>query len=206
MKTLIIPDIHTKFGIAETIIVKESPDNVVFLGDYFDSLDDSIEIAHQTAEWLKESLEKPNRIHLMGNHDLSYKDTRFACSGFSESKLMALKQAKVDLSKLQHYCWVEDWLCTHAGLSNDFYEEYAMDYSVNEFLQIFSQDEKLKERLYDCSPFRGGLDRFSGIVWCDYYEFKDIPNIKQIFGHTRGPLRQTDYHICLDTAPQLCNL
>ncbi|MDH3313141.1 MAG: hypothetical protein OEM28_08345 [Nitrosopumilus sp.] len=41
MKTLIIPDIHTKFGIAETIIVKESPDNVVFLGDYFDSLDDS---------------------------------------------------------------------------------------------------------------------------------------------------------------------
>jgi len=166
----------------------------------------TLEIAHQTAEWLKESLEKPNRIHLMGNHDLSYKDTRFACSGFSESKLMALKQAKVDLSKLQHYCWVEDWLCTHAGLSNDFYEEYAMDYSVNEFLQIFSQDEKLKERLYDCSPFRGGLDRFSGIVWCDYYEFKDIPNIKQIFGHTRGPLRQTDYHICLDTAPQLCNL
>ena len=154
MRTLIIPDIHNKFELAESIIEIESPDNVVFLGDYFDSFDDCMEVARQTATWLKESLKKSNRIHLLGNHDLSYKDTRFACSGFTEEKLMALKQVKVDLSKLQHYYWVEEWLCTHAGLSIEFYNEYSRDYSVNEFLEKFSQDEKLRERLYDCSPVR----------------------------------------------------
>ena len=199
MRTLIIPDIHNKFELAELIIEEENPDNVVFLGDYFDSFDDCLEIAHKTATWLKESLEKPNRIHLLGNHDLSYKDTRFACSGFTEEKLMALKQVKIDLSKLYHYCWVGQWLCTHAGLSNEFYEQFAMKSSVNEFLQKFSQDEKLQEKLYDCSPYRGGTDKFSGIVWCDYSEFVDIPNTKQIFGHTRGLLRETENHICLDT-------
>ena len=199
MKTIIIPDIHNKFDIAESIIEKEKPDNVVFLGDYFDSFDDSVEIAYQTAAWLKESLEKPNRIHLLGNHDLSYKDTRFACSGFSEAKLAALKQIKIDLSKLEHYCWVGDWLCTHAGLSNEFYKEYGMGRTVNDFLQIFSQNKEGREKLYECSPNRGGLDRFSGIVWCDYSEFEDIPGIKQIFGHTRGLLRETENHICLDT-------
>ena len=39
----------------------------------------------------------------------------------------------------------------------------------------------------------------AGIVWCDYTEFEDIPNVKQIFGHTRGNIRQTDNHICIDT-------
>ena len=56
--------------------------------------------------------------------------------------------------------------------------------------------------MYNCSNFRGGIDAHSGIVWCDYDEFVDIPNVKQIFGHTRGELRQTENHICLDTALQ----
>ena len=44
MKTLIIPDIHTRFDVAESFIDKERPDNVVFLGDYFDTFDDTLEI------------------------------------------------------------------------------------------------------------------------------------------------------------------
>jgi len=103
MKIMIIPDIHTKFGIAETIIERENPDNVVFLGDYFDSFDDSLEVTEQTALWLKDSLEKKNRIHLLGNHDLSYlyPDTH-PCSGYSVGKLWTIKKVNVDLSRLQH--------------------------------------------------------------------------------------------------------
>ena len=202
MKILIIPDIHTKFDIAETIIDKESPDNIVFLGDYFDAFDDSLETTEQTALWLKDSLKRKNRIHLLGNHDLSYKDTRFACSGFSENKLSVLKKVKMDLTKLRHYCWVGDWLCTHAGLTREFMSSYnPNNLHVEEFLDYMT--DNYPDRLYDCSPFRGGQDAHSGIVWCDYYEFVDIPNVKQIFGHTRSyKVRQTENHVCLDTGLQ----
>lgn len=198
-KILIIPDIHTKFGIAETIIEKVEPDNIVFLGDYFDSFDDSMEIANQTAVWLKNSLKKQNRIHLLGNHDLSYLNSNYTCSGYEEAKLFAIKQTGIDLTKLHHYCWVGDWLCTHAGLTNEFYQSYNVEnLSVENFLPYMIETNQ--ERLYNCSSFRGGRDAHSGILWCDYDEFVDLPNVKQIFGHTRGPLRQTENHICLDTA------
>jgi hypothetical protein len=199
MKTLIIPDIHTKFVLAEKIITHEKPDNIVFLGDYFDSYGDSLDITEKTAMWLKESLHKENRIHLLGNHDLSYLDSKFPCSGFTEAKLSVIQKTGLDLSKLVHYCWVGEFLCTHAGLSNEFYQKYGNSLSVDDFLKKYSTNKKLRARLYDCSPFRGGIGEFAGIVWCDYNEFVDIQNIKQIFGHTRGSLRKTEQHICLDT-------
>lgn len=200
MTILVIPDIHTRFDIAESIIKKENPDNIVFLGDYFDSYDDNLEIIQQTGLWLKKSLKRKNRLHLLGNHDLAYLDQNFLCSGFEEAKLWAIRNSKVDLTKLEHYCWVGDWLCTHAGLSYEFYQAYAQSgQNVNDFLETYSKDSELRPRLYDCSSSRGGRNAYSGIVWCDYGEFKDIPDLKQIFGHTKGDLRQTENHICIDT-------
>lgn len=200
MKTLIIPDIHTKFIDAESIIDYEKPDNIVFLGDYFDSLDDSPIIAEQVAQWLKQSLTKPNRIHLIGNHDITYMTNGHQkCSGWNGAKQMFINHVGVNWNILQYYCWVGDWLCTHAGLSNEFYKAYSQNLKVNEFLQKYSTDKKLRERLWDVSPFRGGMNAFGGILWCDYEEFVDIPDLKQIFGHTHGELRQTEKHICLDT-------
>jgi len=198
LKTLIIPDIHTRYDIAESIIKKENPDKTVFLGDYFDDWDDTLEITEQVALWLKTSLANPNRIHLLGNHDLAYLNDKYPCSGFSQGKLFAIKNTKIDLSKLKHYCWVGDWLCTHAGLSYEFFKAYRLGRSVNEFLEYYSSSE-LRHRLYNCSSSRGGRDAYSGIVWCDYEEFVDIPDIKQIFGHTCRDLRQTKNHICIDT-------
>lgn len=200
MTVLIIPDIHTRYDIAEMMIEKENPDNIVFLGDYFDSLDDSLEITKQVAEWLKDSLKKQNRIHLLGNHDLSYLDQNYPCSEFSQEKLMVIKKVGVDLSKLQLHCWVDVWLCTHAGLSYQFYEEHATSgMTLFDLIEIYSSDKKLTPKLFSCSSYRGGNDLCSGIVWCDYTEFNDIPDVKQIFGHTKGDLRQTENHICLDT-------
>lgn len=211
MKTLILPDLHTGYVRAEAIISKEKYDNIVFLGDYFDSFYDTLEETHQTAEWLKQSLTDPTRIHLLGNHDLAYMNQNFMCSGFSEGKLFAIKNTKVDLTKLVHYCWVNDWLCTHAGLSNEFFNAYNYEgKSVDRFLKDITLDKEGRQRLYDCSTFRGGRNAFGGIVWCDYMEFIDIPGIKQIFGHTKGDLRhkvnadmknisKSSEHYCIDT-------
>ena len=201
MKILIIPDIHNKWFEAEEIIDKENPDKVVFLGDYFDDFGDDMDITEQTALWLKKSLTNPDRIHLLGNHDLSYINTDYACAGFTESKLFAIMETKVDLNKLQYYCWVGDWLCTHAGLSYEFYKAFATNgMNPNDLLWKLSTDNELKHRLYQCSAFRGGRDAHAGILWCDYDEFVDIPNVKQIFGHTNGKLRRTENQsICIDT-------
>ena len=122
--TMIVPDIHNRVRLAEELIAKENPDNIVFLGDYFDDYGDTLEDATNTALWLKESLTKPNRVHLLGNHDLSYLNPTFACSGFSEGKLYAISKTKVDLSKLKTHHWLDKkWLCTHAGLSDPFWED-----------------------------------------------------------------------------------
>ena len=203
-KILIIPDIHTKFVDAETIIKQEKPAKTIFLGDYFDEFDDSLDTTEQTAIWLKGSLEKPDRVHLLGNHDLSYLDPTKTCSGFTEAKLFAIKKTGVDLKKLQYFCWIKDWLCTHAGLSKQFLEFHKDTIKLDiikrdgEFAGTLSV--KNPDVLFSVSAYRGGKDEHGGIVWCDYNEFTDIPGIKQIFGHTRSyKVRQTTNHICLDT-------
>jgi hypothetical protein len=207
LKTLIIPDIHTRFDKAEAIIRDENPDKIVFIGDYFDAFYDTLGQTQQVAEWLKNSLKEKNRIHLLGNHDLAYLDQKHMCTGFSENKLVVIKNSGVDLSKLEMYHWIDDWLCTHSGLSYEFYNAYAKSgQNVNDLLETYCSDPELKPRLYDVSPSRGGQNAFGGIVWCDHEEFVDIPDTKQIFGHTKSDqLRHVtnnkdgSEHYCIDT-------
>ena len=63
---LIIPDIHEKYDIAESIIKKVKPDKTIFLGDYFDDFDNNDQKIKDTARWLSRSLKKESRIHLVG--------------------------------------------------------------------------------------------------------------------------------------------
>lgn len=203
-KTLIIPDIHNKWFTAEEIIDKETPDKVIFLGDYFDDFNDTLQQTEQTAQWLKKSLTIPNRTHLLGNHDLSYLNSNHKCAGFSEAKLFIIKKVGVDFTKLLHYCWVGNnnnkYLCTHAGLSNNFMVQYNIhNLPVDKFLDYMIYDTKRKNTLYAVSKSRGGTWPHAGPLWCDYSEFVDIPGIKQIFGHTHGELRHTENSICIDT-------
>jgi len=213
MKTLIIPDIHTRFDKAEAIISSIDHDNIVFLGDYFDEFYDTLAQNQQAAHWLKESMKKKDRIHLLGNHDLAYMDQDHRCSGFTENKLVAIESSGVDLTKLQHYCWVGDWLCTHAGLSNNFYKynqkcpsPIDKDECVNVNNFLHNMEDEDKDLLYNVSIHRGGRSKFGGILWCDYDEFIDIDHIKQIFGHTKSnevrqrqdPMHDSE-HYCIDT-------
>lgn len=213
MKILIIPDIHTGFVRAEAIISNVDHDKVIFLGDYFDHFYDTLEETEQVAQWLKNSMKQKNRVHLLGNHDLAYLNQNYICSGFTTQKLAVIQKVGVDLSKLLLYCWLGDWLCTHAGLSNDFYRYNTFcpsiidddeTVNVNSFLEKMIESDK--EKLYDVSAYRGGRSKYAGILWCDYKEFKDIDHIKQIFGHTKGDvvrhhhnLVKDSEHYCIDT-------
>lgn len=208
MKTLIIPDMHNKTAEAEHVIQKENPERTIFLGDYFDSFGEGIEFAHETAIWLRSSLQKPDRVHLIGNHDLSYVGNGlFPCSGFDSFKMWAIGRilGKEDWSKMVFHVWLDDWLCTHAGVSRQFFDNYSLGRDIRTFMK----EEELEATksiqsgsyhpFFHCTKTRGGFDRYPGILWCDYDEFEDMTGIKQIFGHTPdSKVRKSGNHICLD--------
>jgi len=214
-KTIIIPDIHNDYLTAEKIIIKENPDKIIFLGDYFDDFDDTIQDANNTARWLKKSLKQKNRIHLIGNHDLSYMtdNPNLKCSGYRTDKHKVIKKHFIDWNKLKMHYWIDDyWLCTHAGFSNNFFKQQhtKKSDSIHQVLDFSKKDlEKIDDVNYMHSFFqvgfsRGGSNEAGGPLWCSYDEFVDISGINQIFGHTPNHIvryRKTknSEHYCIDT-------
>lgn len=202
-KTLIIPDIHLQWKKAEKIIQHESADKVVFLGDYFDAFEEKEEDNLITAQWLLQSLHKPNRIHLIGNHDISYagQHRSYKCSGYSVYKDYQINSVlKAEhWSKLKLYTWTDGFLCSHAGVHFYFYDKYVKIEKENN--RIPSEFKDWLERTCDyalqsawkgqpahqilqAGMSRGGNELVGGITWCDSTEFSPIPGIDQIFGHT----------------------
>lgn len=206
-KIIIIPDIHNRWIEAENIIELEGDTNkIIFLGDYFDSFGDehNPEITIQTAQWLNKSVQDPDRIHLFGNHDLWYShgSCQPYCAGNTEFKRFAIKQYFNDWNKLKFHCWVDDWLCTHAGLSNRIYQEYKKEgFTVLELMCQVEMSKRHHPLVSLVGEMRGGIEgEVGGILWCDYDEFEDIAETKQIFGHTnRNEVRSGQLHHCIDT-------
>lgn len=207
---LIIPDIHNKFGIAEEIVAKHpEATDVWFLGDYFDSFEDSrftetqnVHIAYDTAKWLKWSLSKPNRHHLFGNHDLPYvTHNTVDCPGWNHDKHKLVESILdfEDWEKIQFNGWIGDILLTHAGLSgflqsnlhNIPYED-VRDFIDSQNLiarkRLLMDNGVISSILWSRGHERGGYEQTGGVVWCGLHEeFYPIKSIRQIFGHTCDP-------------------
>jgi hypothetical protein len=219
MKTLIIPDIHTNYKLAEKIISKEKADKVVFLGDYFDEFDDNSSIAANVASWLKESLCDPTRIHLFGNHDVNYAfhHESYKCSGYSAGKDISINSIlnEHDWKKLKLFTWVGSWLCTHAGVHPYWYNT-PTNFKVW-LEEICEQSLKQAFKHQPAQPFlragysRWGTEKVGGIIWCDSDEFVPINNVNQIFGHSKVPTPQwynkvnISTNICIDNKVNLNN-
>ena len=124
---LIIPDIHNKTARAEAIIAQyPDAEEIILLGDYFDSFDDTPADAARTARWLKKSLADPRRRHLFGNHDLPYAfpwNNRLGCPGYTPQKAKVIR----DFLGAEHWEQILPYhiieavdrpiLFTHAGLT-----------------------------------------------------------------------------------------
>lgn len=215
-RTLIIPDIHLKWKKADKIIKHEAADAVVFLGDYFDDFGDSPADAAETANWLVNSLKQPNRIHLMGNHDIHYavQHRAYKCGGYDQAKEFAINaiMTKNDWKKLQLHTWVGSWLCTHAGLDNHFYhQEFDLKEQLRSTCDIALKtafNGGLPDEILCAGYKRGGNYPIGGIIWCDTGEFRPIMGVNQVFGHTpqRKPLwlstptynKNYTQNLCLD--------
>lgn len=211
MKTLIIPDIHNRIERADHWLQTQRYDRVVFLGDYFDSLDDDVIDARRTALWLRQRIEGyPNDVFLLGNHDASYwlpqKDELY-CPGFTKPKAAAineiLRSKHWDRFQLAHE--EQGWLLSHAGFHVVWMNNPTTSTIIHRCDKAMSLARRGKvDPILAFGEQPGGLQRFGGPLWMDWESFQPIPGINQIVGHTsddhvreKSGVHSINY--CLDT-------
>lgn len=73
--------------------------------DYFDDFDYTVRDANDTVKWFKKSFRQKNKIHLIGNHDLSYvtDNPNLKCVRYGINKHEAIKKHKINWKELQMY-------------------------------------------------------------------------------------------------------
>jgi len=147
MKTLVIPDIHQDLTGLNKIFKLEnldSFDEIIFLGDWFDSFYEPPKVASfkDTCLFLRDLIcnnKQGKMIFLVGNHDLAYiynnkksgysnviKSNTYWCSGVTKSKISTFRQVFYDKSlrddwffcnfKIAHRS--QGWIFSHAGVIN----------------------------------------------------------------------------------------
>ena len=199
MKLLIIGDVHNKIGYAERICEQFPDHKKIFVGDYFDDFGDTPWSAQRTAEWLKESLTKPDRVHLFGNHDYPYyinglnRPLKLVCSGFSLAKLQEIQKILTleDWKLLKYYHYENGWYFSHAGFTQQWWgHPMTGDLSVSRIESVLEECELLIDSNREPDPlwaadfFRGGRNHKGGLLWNDWRNLDYIPNVWQVVGHT----------------------
>jgi len=205
MKMIVIGDVHNHIIAAEELASRyEKTHKVLFVGDYFDDFYDNPSIAEKTAIWLKESLHKPNRIHLYGNHDLQYTTygerkisskilKLYMCSGFTPEKDIVVKNIlnSEDWSKVKLHHFEYGIHFTHAGMAREFFE-HPIKGMTNETILEAIKDIEIKfnnreqtDIIGGAGYCRGGCNPVGGITWNDHNQEADpVKDIIQIYGHT----------------------
>jgi hypothetical protein len=197
-KILVIGDIHNKTEIAE-LYLKSWGGKVVFVGDYFDDFYDTPDDAIRTAEWLKDSLTKPERIHLMGNHDFHYMmpiESNMYCSGYSPDKHKVIQNilTNEDWSKVKYFHAENDCWFSHAGITYNWFSHPIYGTTKDTIESIVAQGIlDIQNRIYDgtgikalyaADRYRGGRFEKGGLLWNDWRNADFFPGITQIVGHT----------------------
>lgn len=142
-KYVILGDIHGR-TIWKDIIEKESPDKIIFLGDYVSSHEGIL--ANQQITNLEEILnyrkDNPNKVILLrGNHDLCFLGYDWAeCSGFNQTvyNYMSQEKFKKRFEELTQWLYLDKSLKTvfsHAGISSVWLQEVINYLTINDSLE-----------------------------------------------------------------------
>lgn len=197
MKRIILGDMHGRFGLVHDIYHKEQPDEVILVGDYFDSFGLSPEIQKLAFEDLIELrkyhmfLKKGRFIMLLGNHDLHYLPSFIGqYSGYNK------RTAWFAADFIRNYMdkeWlsmifvdeVNKTLYSHAGLTNTWFNKWCNG-SLGNINTV-----TLKAFEFVGTDFFGN-DVQNSPIWVrpealskDPYKDNEGITWNQIYGHTR---------------------
>ncbi len=206
-RILVVGDIHHEWERAEALLqnLRSRYDQAVLLGDYFDDEGDSAAMAAATARWLARSLARPERIHLLGNHDLSYifpTNAHLWTPDFSGEKCLAIEEElKAAPIKQLRLAWAAGgWLFSHAGFNGRIAAgatAAALARRANALLPKLAEDRY--EPWVAPGRARGGLEKIGGITWLDWErEFAPIAGLNQVVGHTPTPAAILGRHLRAD--------
>ena len=193
MKTVILGDTHGRPHWKQ-IVASESPDRVIFIGDYFDSFDNTaVEQMHNFKEiidWKQSG--QSEVIMLIGNHDYHYmRGVTQYYSGYQSGARPAIEQLLYENRQHMQMCYqMGDFLFTHAGVSYDWLK-------INKWEGWESVEEKVND-LWEYTPnvfgFAGrdpyGDSTISSPIWIRPYSLQKAnrdtlrDQFIQVVGHT----------------------
>ena len=204
MKVLIIPDTHGSHHWESQIKKFDKFNEIVFLGDYFDSWENNWKDNDQLNNFLhicKLARENPKIKVLIGNHDISYLNHDVLCSGHQSLHANDIERALLDNLDVLNICHVIDgnWICSHAGVTTiwvennvplsegDFHLVEEVAYAINKQFhnknfKIFGFIDSPRPSVY-ASPY--GDDIWQSPLWVRPYSLSsDFGCSQQIVGHT----------------------
>lgn len=202
MKRLIVGDIHGWWHSFKKIYDKEQPDEVIILGDYFDSfvvqpIDQQICYDNIIKLRNKHVKQGGKFIMLLGNHDLHYlKDSNEMYTGYNDSTSpMASYRIERDLYNgvltIVYIDELNKTIYSHGGITNSWLKKWCngnLDMSLINSLPINSFYFTYQEGgdSYGSSIYNGPLWVRPDGLCKDAYKDKDGTTWMQIVGHTRS--------------------
>jgi hypothetical protein len=209
-KVTFIGDIHGKTDWREIALgAMKRFQEVVFLGDYFDSFD--IKFVNQLDNFkaLLAFLRKKGGYALLGNHDYAYIHGFSGISGYQHPHAHEIQNLFRENKDLFKIAWgyrndkQEYLLATHAGLTQTFWDRYVLpEFEEGKFLnkimkvtvdeldsieihEVLNYLVDKKDMMWKVGSVRGGGGT-PGPLWADITELEEDPmgGINQIVGHT----------------------
>lgn len=207
---LIFPDIHGrsfwKKPLQDVIDRKINPDNIVFLGDYFDpylhegiSVDEAIINWHELTVKVWNSLSPTIPIFLYGNHDYHYLDNYFGknanggrISHKHLNEIRGILKDNEDMLQIAYQTTIggKNVLFTHAGVNANWYNRHKdlIGSLTAKNLNNLANSEEGLEALSDIGICRWGNQETGSPLWNDVNELQDesVADVDfQICGHSQ---------------------
>jgi len=193
MKTVILGDTHGRPHWKQ-IVASESPDRVIFIGDYFDSFDNTaVEQMHNFKEiidWKQSG--QSEVIMLIGNHDYHYmRGVSQYYSGYQSGARPAIEQLLDDNKQhLQMAYGMNGFIFSHAGVSSDWLQIHGYDNESN-LIDWINDMWKYKPNVFGFAgrdPY--GDSTISSPIWIRPYSLQKAnrdtlrDQFIQVVGHT----------------------
>jgi hypothetical protein len=210
MLKLYIGDVHLKLNKLKNLLKKNESlfDHVVFLGDYFDYFVEGMDghcTSEEMAKWLRVNLDNPKYTFLMGNHDIAYRCNYYHSNmcGFTFDKNKRINKilTEEDWKKFKYFdiTKIKDiyWVASHAGFNRKWWPVYNPISKLEEMQNAFINDvhSQLKHPWLQPGNDRGFITQeVGGTLWCDWNMISDIPNVRQIVGHTPSAFPRVTLH------------
>lgn len=197
---LLIPDVHGREFWREGLEKRNPGELMIFLGDYTDPYPDE-GITHEVVPgMIREILEIPDTVLLLGNHDLSYIYPEFTSCRHDRNRERCKEVHDLFVKNRDRFSLThvierskKKYIFSHAGL---LAEMYKRDSSTKPIMVAEELNKRWKEDDLDLSHeldmfswYRGGWSNCGSVVWADVREHVARENsfwdkVYQVFGHT----------------------